>query len=95
MARVALALSLLVWAGRVEAGPVTWPALAPQVYAGLQIVAPWRTLFTTDAPLAVTGLLLWPLPRRLSVQVQVIQPVTSSGLLVRVGVDVRIDRWRP
>ena len=63
---------------------------APQIYLGVQHVEPWRLAFQRP-DLAVTGLALWPLPKRASVQVQWIQPMRrGQPALLRCAIDLRI-----
>ena len=62
----------------------------PQVFVGVQYVSPVEPLFRRSG-MGVTGLALWPLPKRWSAQVQVIRPLDSAQpWLVRVAADVRV-----
>ena len=76
-------LLLLLWLS-----PFLHRAVTPQIYVGVQNVS---TVPLRQNP-AATGLLLWPLPKRMSAQVQIIQPITldSRKPLVRFAVDIRI-----
>ena len=68
----------------------TLASLRPQVYLGVQHVAPWRVTVQQFNP-AVTALALWPLPKRTSVQLQWIQPVRRDDpVLIRFAMDVRV-----
>ena len=75
---------IMIWIGGVANAR---PIKAPQIYLGIQNVAP---VTVPKQNVAVTALALWPLPKRASVQVQFIQPIPAARPLLRVAFDVRV-----
>ena len=76
-------LIMLLWLS-----PFLHKAITPQIYVGVQNVS---TVPLRQNP-AATGLLLWPLPKGMSAQIQVIQPIARDSVkpLLRFAVDIRI-----